>query len=71
MFVINLNQGNLIKFNAMRNYNPALENLMKFTPSDSIRTAPVSSYTAHNGWFEVNKVDGGAKNANKAKGAKS
>ncbi|HEY0055030.1 MAG TPA: hypothetical protein VGB63_06720 [Pedobacter sp.] len=55
----------------MRNYNPALENLMKFTPSDSIRTAPVSSYTAHNGWFEVNKVDTGVKYANKSKGVKA
>jgi hypothetical protein len=55
----------------MRNYNPALENLMKFTPADSIRTTPVSSYTAHNGWFEVNKVDSGVKLNNKTKGAKS
>jgi hypothetical protein len=54
----------------MRTFNPALENLMKFTASDSIRTTPVSSYTAHNGWFEVNKVDGGVKNMNKNKGAK-
>ena len=55
----------------MRNFNPALENLMKFTPSDSIRTTPPSSYTAHNSWFEVNKVDGGSKRVIKTKGAKS
>jgi hypothetical protein len=55
----------------MRTYNPALENLMKFTPSDSIRTTPVSSYTAHNSWFEVNKVDSGTKRSMKTKGAKS
>ncbi|HEX8376510.1 MAG TPA: hypothetical protein VF602_01745 [Pedobacter sp.] len=55
----------------MRTYNPALENLMKFTPSDSIRTTPVSSYTAHNSWFEVSKVDSGVKSNNKSKGAKS
>ncbi|MBC8054473.1 MAG: hypothetical protein H7Y13_15540 [Sphingobacteriaceae bacterium] len=55
----------------MRNFNPALENLMKFTPSDSIRTTPVSSYTAHNGWFEVNKVESTKTTTNKIKGAKS
>ncbi|MFD2164461.1 hypothetical protein ACFSJU_18800 [Paradesertivirga mongoliensis] len=55
----------------MRDFNPALEHLMKFTPSDSIRKTPVSSYTAHNSWFEVNKVDSGSKRTIKAKGAKS
>ncbi len=40
----------------MRTFNPSLENLMKFTPTDAIRTQPSSSYTAHNGWFEVNSV---------------
>jgi hypothetical protein len=54
----------------MRNFNPSVENLMKFTPSETaIRTTPASSYTAHNGWFEVNKADS-AKNV-KVKGAKS
>ncbi len=52
----------------MRNFNPALENLMKFTPTDSIRTQPSSSYTAHNGWFEVNTVTDVKKT--KIKGAK-
>jgi hypothetical protein len=55
----------------MRNFNPALENLMKFSATDSIRTAPASSYTAHNGWFEVSKVDSGSKRTSKNKGAKS
>ncbi|MBC7913285.1 MAG: hypothetical protein H7Y07_04100 [Pyrinomonadaceae bacterium] len=55
----------------MRDFNPTLENLMKFTPSnDAIRTTPASSYTAHNGWFEVNKVDS-AKRSSKVKGQKS
>jgi hypothetical protein len=56
---------------AMRDFNPALENLMKFSATTSIRNTPESSYTAHNSWFEVNKVDGGVKKAIKAKGAKS
>jgi hypothetical protein len=56
----------------MRNFNPTLENLMKFTPSDTaIRATPASSYTAHNGWFEVNKADDSAKIVNKVKRAKS
>jgi hypothetical protein len=55
----------------MRNYNPALENLMKFTPTDSIRVAPPSSYTAHNSWFEVNQVESNPKKTSKSKGAKS
>jgi len=45
----------------MRNFNPALENLMKFTPTDSIRTQPSSSYTAHNGWYEVSAVSDSVK----------
>lgn len=53
----------------MRDFNPALENLMKFTPSDSIRTTPTSSYKAHNSWFEVNNVDASKKTI-KTKGAK-
>lgn len=55
----------------MRDFNPALENLMKLTPSDSIRTTPASSYKAHNSWFEVNKVDINSKKTIKTKGAKS
>lgn len=55
----------------MRNYDPNLENLMKLTPTDSIRAMPTSSYTPHNGWFEVNKVDDNSKRTVKGKGAKS
>ena len=53
----------------MRNFDPTLENLMKLTPTDSIRTAPDSSYTAHNSWFEINKTDN-SKRTVKTKGAK-
>ena len=55
----------------MRDFNPALENLMKFTPSsDAIRVTPPSSYTAHNSWFEVNQVDGASKKSARTKRAK-
>ena len=54
----------------MKDFNPALENLMKFTPTDSVRATPVSSYTAHKGWFEV-KNDGTNLKKTKVKGAKS
>lgn len=37
----------------MRDFNPAIENLMKFTPTDSVIRSEPSSYTAHKGWFQV------------------
>ncbi len=55
----------------MRNFDPTLENLMKLTPTDSIRETPPSIYKAHNSWFGVDKVDGNPKRAIKTKGAKS
>lgn len=58
-------------YNAMRNFDPTLENLMKLTPTDSIRETPPSIYKAHNSWFGVDKVDGNPKRAIKTKGAKS
>lgn len=55
----------------MRNFDPALENLMKLAPTDSIRETPPSTYKAHNSWFGVDKVDVHPKRTIKAKGAKS
>lgn len=55
----------------MRSFDPALENLMKFTPTDSNREVPVSRYTAHKSWFEVNKIANRSKRINKDKIAKA
>jgi|GEM_PF-1176817 len=55
----------------MRSFDPTLENLMKFTPTDSNRVVPASIYTAHKNWFEVNKIENRSKRINKDKIAKA